>query len=176
VRTDASGALADRLEAIFTGIGDVIDRNGVDCIVVEGVFYSRNARTALILGHTRGVILLAARMRHLEIHEYSPASIKKAIVGVGGATKEQVQFMLTQLLHLRAAPQPSDAADAVAAALMHVHGARLAELASQKAVGFDRQGGAGAPAHGAPAHGAASRGSRPVTAVDAVENRLKTSP
>jgi crossover junction endodeoxyribonuclease RuvC len=70
----------------------------------------------------------------MEVFEYSPAQIKKAVVGTGAASKEQVQFMVARLLKLKTAPQPSDAADAVAAALAHLHGARLQNLV-QKAIG-----------------------------------------
>jgi crossover junction endodeoxyribonuclease RuvC len=71
------------------------------------------------------VILLAAALAGLEIDEYPPAEIKKAVVGRGGATKEQVQFMVTRLLRLKSAPRPSDAADGAAAALAHIMGSRL---------------------------------------------------
>ena len=84
----------------------------------------------MVLGHARGVILLAGQQAKLAIHEFPPAEIKKAVVGSGGATKEQVQFMLTRLLRLKAVPQPSDAADGVAAALAHVMSSRLPAIAS----------------------------------------------
>ena len=74
-------------------------------------------RTTIILGHARGVILLAGTARGARIHEYPPAEIKKAICGTGAATKEQVQFMVARLLRLKSAPSPADAADGVAAAL-----------------------------------------------------------
>ena len=85
-------------------------------------------RTTVVLGHARGVILLAAALAGIEIHEYAPAEIKKAVVGRGGATKEQVQFMVTRLLRLKSAPRPNDAADGAAAALAHIMGARLPSL------------------------------------------------
>jgi crossover junction endodeoxyribonuclease RuvC len=83
------------------------------------VFYARNVRTTVILGHARGAILLAASLRELPVFEYSPAAVKNAVAGTGRATKEQVQFMVQRLLRLRAAPSPSDAADGVAVALCH---------------------------------------------------------
>jgi crossover junction endodeoxyribonuclease RuvC len=95
---------------------------------IEDVFYAKNVRTTVVLGHARGVILLAAQQAELAIHEYPPAEIKKAVVGTGSATKEQVQFMVTRLLRLKSAPQPSDAADGTAAALAHIMGGRLAGL------------------------------------------------
>jgi len=84
---------------------------------IEDIFYARNVRTTVVLGHARGVILLAGAQAGLEIHEFPPAEIKKAVAGSGAATKLQVQFMVARLLRLKSAPQPTDAADGVAAAL-----------------------------------------------------------
>lgn len=124
IRTRARDDLAARLGEIFEGIRELIARHQPGIIAVEDVFYQKNVRTTLALGHARGVILLAAQQAAIEIREFAPADIKKAIVGNGSATKEQVQFMLTQLLRLKSAPEPSDAADGVAAAvtcLMRAH-------------------------------------------------------
>ncbi|MGQ0539339.1 MAG: crossover junction endodeoxyribonuclease RuvC [Gemmatimonadaceae bacterium] len=128
LRTRAKDDLACRLAEIFEGVREIIARYRPDMVAVEDVFYQKNVRTTVTLGHARGVILLAARLASLPVHALAPADIKKAIVGTGAATKEQVQFMLTQLLRLRSAPEPSDAADGVAAAvtcLMRSHLARL---------------------------------------------------
>jgi crossover junction endodeoxyribonuclease RuvC len=89
-------------------------------MAIEDVFYARNVRTTVVLGHARGVVLLAAANASLLIAEYPPAEIKKAVVGTGAATKEQVQFMVTRLLRLKTPPQPADASDGVAAALAYV--------------------------------------------------------
>src|SRR5207237_7377920 len=104
-----------------------------DALSGEDVFYSRNVRTTVVLGHARGIILLAGHQAKLDIHEFPPAAIKKAVVGSGAATKEQVQFMLTRLLRLKAVPQPSDAADGVAAALACMMGLRTPTLATMGA-------------------------------------------
>jgi crossover junction endodeoxyribonuclease RuvC len=88
-------------------------------MAVESIFYAKNVRTTVTLGHARGVILLAGELAGLTVHEYPPAEIKKAVVGTGAATKEQVQYMLARLLRLKAVPSPSDAADGVAAALTY---------------------------------------------------------
>jgi crossover junction endodeoxyribonuclease RuvC len=125
IRTDPANALAQRIKQIYTGITDVISRHHPDIVAVEGVFYSRNVRTTVILGHARGAILLAATMQDLPVAEYAPAEIKNAIVGNGRAAKEQVQYMLQHLLRLKSAPQPSDAADGVAVALCHCNAAVL---------------------------------------------------
>jgi crossover junction endodeoxyribonuclease RuvC len=117
IRTRADRPLAERLHDIAQGVRELLARHRPDAMAVEDVFYARNVRTTLVLGHARGVILLAGAEAGVAIHEYPPADIKKAIVGTGAATKTQIQFMLTKLLRLKHAPQPADAADGVAAAL-----------------------------------------------------------
>jgi crossover junction endodeoxyribonuclease RuvC len=133
IRTHARAPLATRLREIHDGITDLIARHSPDMMAVEDVFYAKNVRTTVVLGHARGVILLAGEQRGLQIHEIPPASVKKAIVGTGGASKEQVQFMLTRLLRLKSAPQPADAADGVAAALACIMGAAVTRLAARAA-------------------------------------------
>lgn len=117
IRTKPRDSLANRLLSIHEGISDVLQRHSPDCVCVEDVFYARNVRTTVVLGHARGVILLAAAKAGLEVHEFPPTEIKKAVVGSGAASKAQVQFMVTKLLRLKSAPEPADAADGVAAAL-----------------------------------------------------------
>jgi crossover junction endodeoxyribonuclease RuvC len=117
IRTRPRDPLATRLKEIFDGITELITRHRPDALSVEDVFYAKNVRTTVVLGHARGVALLAGEQAGVAIHEIPPAEIKKAVVGTGAATKEQVQFMLTRLLRLKSVPQPSDAADGVAAAL-----------------------------------------------------------
>ena len=88
-------------------------------MAVEEVFHGKNARTALTLGHARGAILLAAELSAVRIAQYSPRDIKKTVVGYGGATKDQVGFMVQRQLRLKTPPAPPDAADGVATALCH---------------------------------------------------------
>lgn len=128
LRTKARDPLPARLREIYDGVCELLDRHGPDAMAVEDVFYARNVRTTIVLGHARGVILLAGGQRGVPIHELPPAEIKKAVVGRGAATKEQVQFMVTKLLRLQSPPQPSDAADGVAAALACIMGARVPRL------------------------------------------------
>jgi crossover junction endodeoxyribonuclease RuvC len=128
IRTHARDPLPSRLREIYDDVAALIERLHPDAMAIEDVFYAKNVRTTVVLGHARGVILLAAQQADIAIHEYPPAEIKKAIVGSGGATKEQVQFMVMRLLRLKSAPQPSDAADGTAAALAHIMGGRLASL------------------------------------------------
>jgi crossover junction endodeoxyribonuclease RuvC len=117
IRTRPRDPLATRLRDIYEGVVELIERHKPDAICVEDVFYAKNVRTTVVLGHARGVVLLAGCRANLEIRELPPAEIKKAVVGTGAATKEQVQFMITRLLRLKTAPQPHDAADGVAAAI-----------------------------------------------------------
>lgn len=122
IRTRARDPLAARLAEIYDGVTELIRTHHPDALAVEDVFYAHNVRTTVVLGHARGVILLAGQQAGLPVLEYPPAEIKKAVVGTGAATKTQVQYMVTRLLRLRSVPQPSDAADGVAAALTGVMG------------------------------------------------------
>jgi crossover junction endodeoxyribonuclease RuvC len=124
IRTDAARPLAERLRDIHDGVRDLLGRHVPDTVVVEDIFFGRNPRTTAVLGHARGVILLAAAQAGCELVELSPARIKKAVTGAGAATKEQVQYMVMQLLRLARPPQPADAADGVAAALAVALGGR----------------------------------------------------
>jgi crossover junction endodeoxyribonuclease RuvC len=90
-------------------------------VAIEDVFYALNVKSALKLGQVRGVAMLAASSAGLEVAEYSPLSIKSAVVGYGRAEKQQVQHMVTRLLHLAEVPEPPDAADALAIAICHLH-------------------------------------------------------
>ncbi len=116
-----------RLAAIHRGLARVIAEYAPGEVAVEGVFQAKNARSALLLGHARGVALLAAAQAGLPVHEYSPASVKKALVGGGRATKEQVRSMVAALLdHDR--DLALDASDALAVAITHLHSRRLGGL------------------------------------------------
>lgn len=120
LRTRPKETLPDRLRVIFEGLTEIIERHRPDVVAVEGVFYATNVRTTVVLGHARGVVLLAAAMAELPVMEYSPAIVKKTVVGRGGALKPQVGFMVARLLQLKTPPTPADAADGVAVALTHL--------------------------------------------------------
>jgi crossover junction endodeoxyribonuclease RuvC len=124
IRTSARYPLPLRLREIFEGVGELMERHRPGAVAVEGIFFGRNARTAMVLGHARGAVLLAASLRDLDVAEYPPAEIKSAVVGTGKATKHQVGFMTQKLLRLREPPRPEDAADGVAVALCHCFRAR----------------------------------------------------
>ncbi len=119
IRTRSNSPLPERLRIIFEGMQEIIARHSLAAVAVEDVFFGKNVRTAVVLGHARGAIMLAAALSEISVAEYSPAEVKNAVVGTGRATKEQVGFMVMKLLKLQQPPRPDDAADGVAVALSH---------------------------------------------------------
>jgi crossover junction endodeoxyribonuclease RuvC len=118
----------ERLLAIHTELVDQLARCRPECVAVEALFHAVNARSALQLGHARGVVLLAATQAGLPIAEYPPAEVKRAVVGYGRAEKQQVQLMVRLLLGLESVPGPLDVSDALAVAICHVHALRPASV------------------------------------------------
>jgi crossover junction endodeoxyribonuclease RuvC len=117
----ARATFPERLSVIHAGLAVLLARHRPDCVAVESIFYARNVRSALKLGHARGVALLAAAEAGITVVEYAPAEIKRAVVGYGRADKPQVQQMVKLLLGLDETPSPHDAADALAVAICHLH-------------------------------------------------------
>lgn len=117
---------AARLLKIHAGVEALIEKFRPDVCVVEESFFAVNPKTALQLGHVRGVVLLAAERAGVEIAEYAPRLIKQTVVGYGAAEKHQVQAMVRVLLSLKELPVPYDASDALAAAICHLHHSGLA--------------------------------------------------
>jgi crossover junction endodeoxyribonuclease RuvC len=109
--------LPERLRHIHAGITAVIERLEPDLLAVEDVFHAANTRTALVLGHVRGVVLLAGAEAGLPVHEFPPATVKQQVTGFGRADKRQVAFMVARILDLPEAGEAGDAADALAVAL-----------------------------------------------------------
>jgi len=128
----ARSTFPDKLKHIHAGLLALLEQHQPECVAVENIFYARNVRSALKLGHARGVALLAAAQTGLPVSEYAPTEIKLAVVGFGRAEKQQVQQMIKLLLGLDVVPSPHDAADALAVAICHVHSATgpIAERAS----------------------------------------------
>lgn len=121
VATPARASFPDKLLAIHRGLVEHLAATRPDCVAIENLFHATNVRSALQLGHARGVALLAAREAGLPVVEYTPAEIKRAVVGYGRAEKGQVQLMMKLLLGLDAVPSPHDASDALAIAVCHLH-------------------------------------------------------
>jgi crossover junction endodeoxyribonuclease RuvC len=123
ITTDAGTALPERLKILYAELMDVIARYEPDVASVEELFFSSNAKTAMLVGHARGAAVLACVNSGLRIYEYTPLQIKQALTGYGRADKAQMQMMVKTILHLDETPKPDDAADALAAAICHGHSA-----------------------------------------------------
>lgn len=126
VKASTKLAFSKRLLTMYVGVADVIGRFEPDVLSIEEAFYAKNASVALKLGQVRGVILVLAEQRKLEIAEYAARLIKQTVVGYGNAEKQQVGMMVKVLLKLKTVPTPHDAADALAAAICHLHHATAA--------------------------------------------------
>ena len=128
VTTPAGQPLPARLQLLYRGLEEIIALHGPTEAAVEELFFSRNARTALTVGHGRGVALLALADAGLPVAEYKPSQVKQAITGYGQADKAQMQEMVRLLLRLPSVPKPDDAADAIAVAICHIHSVRFENL------------------------------------------------
>ena len=117
-----------KLKKIKSDISNYVDEYAPDMMAVESLFYRKNVKSALKLGHVRGVILLAAAEAGIEVHEYSPGEIKIAVSGNGRASKEQVRKMVSRILGIDKEPVSFDASDAMAVAVCHAHSAKLKKL------------------------------------------------
>jgi crossover junction endodeoxyribonuclease RuvC len=137
IRLAPREALELRLKKVFDGLTALIAEHRPEVVAIEDVFYSVNAKSALKLGHVRGVAMMAVAQQGLSVVAYSPLSIKSAVTGYGRAEKPQVQAMVARLLHLDEPPQPADAADALAIAICHIHTAATMQRqsAAQKRAG-----------------------------------------
>jgi len=124
ITSPALASFPDKLHRIHSELTRILAECRPECVAIENLFHSVNARSALKLGHARGVAMLAAVESGVPVFEYTPAEIKRAVVGYGRAEKPQVQHMIKLLLGLADVPSPHDAADALAVAICHVH-ARL---------------------------------------------------
>ena len=131
ITTVAGTPLPKRLQIIYQELTQIIETWQPESSAIEELFFSKNAKTALTVGHGRGVAMLSLANANLSITEYKPLEVKQAITGHGGADKMQMQQMVKLLLGLDDIPRPDDAADALAVAICHVHSARLRLLEEQ---------------------------------------------
>ena len=125
IKTSASEKFSLRLLQISNGIEGLIARHCPDVCAIEDGFLKTNVKVTLKLGQVRGIALLAAARAAIDVHEYSPRLVKQTVVGYGNAEKHQVQEMVRVLLALKNAPEPHDAADALAVAICHFHHAGI---------------------------------------------------
>jgi len=128
IQTPAKTPLPQRLQQIYRELREIVDTYQPEASAVEQLFFSRNTRTAMAVGHARGVTLLALADAGLAIAEYTPLQVKQAVTGQGRAAKRQVQEMVRVLLNLPEIPRPDDAADAAAVAICYLHRVRLDSL------------------------------------------------
>jgi crossover junction endodeoxyribonuclease RuvC len=145
----AAGSTADfpsRLATIFRTLVVELDRCRPDCVAIESLFYATNVRSALKLGHARGVAMLAAVESGVPVLEYTPAEVKRAVVGYGRAEKAQIQQMVKLLLGLERVPSPHDAADALAVAICHLHRSGTIDRVQTSERARSRRGSPAAPA------------------------------
>jgi crossover junction endodeoxyribonuclease RuvC len=121
VKNRSEQSMPIRLRAIYTSLCKVIERYHPDEFAIETAFYGKNAQSAMKLGHARGVAILAAVNAEIPTSEYSPREVKRAVVGSGAASKDQVSYMIQSILKLKSPPKYYDATDALAVALCHYH-------------------------------------------------------
>lgn len=121
VLTDTSMEMPARLQSLYNGLTDIINKYKPEDASIEQLFFNSNAKTAILVGEARGVAVLACANGNLNIAEYTPLQIKQALVGYGRADKKQVQYMVKTMLNLKSVPKPDDTADALAAAICHAH-------------------------------------------------------
>lgn len=119
ITTSKDLALSQRLQLLYRGLMEIIERYQPATAGVEELFFSKNVTTALAVGHARGVILLALADADIPVHEYRPMAVKQAVTGYGHADKQQMQEMVRLTLGLDETPKPDDAADALAIAICH---------------------------------------------------------
>lgn len=119
IQTNPTTEFPKRLEIIYNQMQEIIKYYKPSDLAIEELFFNKNVKTALMVGHARGVEVLAGQIMGLDIYEYTPLQIKQAVVGYGRAEKHQVQEMVKLLLNLKEIPKPDDAADALAVAICH---------------------------------------------------------
>lgn len=121
ITTKAHKPFPERLLDIFNDMLLIIDKYKPECLAIEKLYFNTNTTTAIDVAQARGVIILAAKMRGVDIYEYTPLQVKQAVTGYGRAEKRQVMEMIKNLLCLKAVPKPDDTADALALAVCHGH-------------------------------------------------------
>jgi crossover junction endodeoxyribonuclease RuvC len=127
VTTSPKTHVPERLDILYNNLDDIIKEFKPDEFAIEELFFNQNVKTAITVGHARGVQVLCAQRNNLPIYEYTPLQIKQAITGYGRASKKQMQLTVATLLNLSEIPKPDDAADALAVSLCHSLSQRFKE-------------------------------------------------
>lgn len=121
VYTTPDMSMPDRLDKVYDGVSELIDKYRPEVISVEELFFAKNVKTAINVAHARGVILLACQKKGVPMLEFTPRQVKQAVAGYGAGDKKQIQYMVKVLLNLREIPKPDDAADGLALAITYAH-------------------------------------------------------
>jgi len=125
VKTNSKDPLCDRLKVLYEDLKYIIEKYKPTVMSIEQIFYGKNVKSALLLGHARGVPMLLSAIYKLPLYEFSPRRIKQSLTGNGNSTKEQVQFMVKKILLMDELPQPIDASDALAIAVCYNQNFRI---------------------------------------------------
>lgn len=121
ISTESGTPIPDRLKILYDDMVNIVQEYRPEVMVVEELFFNKNAKTAIIAAQARGVIILSAVNNGVKVEEYTPLQVKQAVIGYGRASKQQVQFMVKELLRLKEIPKPDDTADALAIAICHAN-------------------------------------------------------
>ncbi len=121
ITTEPRDSFPSRLKILYDELTAILEKYNPDAVAIEELFFNKNVKTAINVGQARGVQLLAAINKGLDIYEYTPLQVKQGVVGYGRADKKQVQEMVKLLLNLKTVPKPDDVADALAVAICHAH-------------------------------------------------------
>lgn len=121
ISTESGTPVPDRLKILYDDMDNIVKEYRPDVMAVEELFFNKNVKTAIIAAQARGVIILSAVNNGVNVVEYTPLQVKQAVIGYGRASKQQVQFMVKELLRLKEIPKPDDTADALAIAICHAN-------------------------------------------------------
>lgn len=132
IRTTPALDMPRRLVKINQEYGALLEEYHPDAVAIEALFHHKNAKTVISVAQSRGIFLMTAADKGIEIAEYTPLQVKQAVTGVGNADKRQVQVMVQKILGLDKLPQPDDAADALAIALCHLHSCRMGSILKRR--------------------------------------------
>ena len=120
IKTNSKDKLANRLKIIFNEVTNLISKHKPNILSIEEIFYSKNVKSSLLLGHARGVAIASASVNEILVYEYAARKIKQSLTGNGNAHKDQVRFMVKNLLKMDTIPKSDDASDALAIALCYL--------------------------------------------------------
>ncbi len=132
ISTEAHTPVPDRLKILYDDMVNIVQEYRPDVVAVEELFFNKNAKTAITAAQARGVIILSAVNNGVDVVEYTPLQVKQAITGYGRAGKQQIQFMVKEMLRLKEIPKPDDTADALAIAICHANSVDLMKHLDRK--------------------------------------------